>query len=84
VVELASATGPSEINRLNRHCEVTIFANVLPGAGQSAVTTAIETAIGRRARRTFVATKRQQSNGRARQASCQATGLLPEYGACLH
>ncbi len=45
VVELVAASGPSQINRLNRRRQVTIAANVLPGAGESGVTSAIEQAI---------------------------------------
>ena len=38
VVELSRATGPSEINRLNRRRQVTLFANVAPDGSESAVT----------------------------------------------
>ena len=55
---------------------MTIFANVLPGAGQSAVTTAIETAMGRRVRRSFVATKRQQSNGKGALSELPTDGIV--------
>jgi hydrophobic/amphiphilic exporter-1 (mainly G- bacteria), HAE1 family len=38
VVELSRSTGPSEINRLNRRRQVTLFANVAPDGSESAVT----------------------------------------------
>ena len=38
VVELSRSTGASEINRLNRRRQVTLFANVAPNASESAVT----------------------------------------------
>jgi hydrophobe/amphiphile efflux-1 (HAE1) family protein len=37
VVELSRSTGASEINRLNRRRQVTLFANVAPDASESAV-----------------------------------------------
>jgi multidrug efflux pump subunit AcrB len=42
VVHFREASGPSEINRLNRRRQVTITANVLPGFGESDVLSALE------------------------------------------
>ncbi len=42
VVRFRDASGPSEINRLNRRRQVTITANVLPGFGESDVLSALE------------------------------------------
>ncbi len=41
VVNVTRATGPSQINRLSRQRQVTVTANVAPGAGQSTVSDAL-------------------------------------------
>jgi multidrug efflux pump subunit AcrB len=46
VVELSRSVGPSEINRLNRRRQVTLFANVAPGASESSVTSGLTKVLG--------------------------------------
>jgi hydrophobic/amphiphilic exporter-1 (mainly G- bacteria), HAE1 family len=46
LVQLSNATGPSQVNRLNRRREVTVTSNVLPGYGESDVQAALEKIIG--------------------------------------
>jgi len=41
VVELSRSVGPSEINRLNRRRQITLFANVAPGSSEGSVTTGL-------------------------------------------
>jgi HAE1 family hydrophobic/amphiphilic exporter-1 len=42
VADFAPSSAPSDINRLNRQRQVTVFANLLPGASQSAAQSAVQ------------------------------------------
>ncbi len=42
VVSIGKAEGPSQINRLNRRRQVTIFCNAAPGVGESTITDAFD------------------------------------------
>jgi hydrophobic/amphiphilic exporter-1 (mainly G- bacteria), HAE1 family len=78
VVELSRATGPSEINRLNRRRQVTLFANVAPDGSESAVTDGLQqvlTSLDLPAGYTAQPFGRSKEMGRAAQAFFIAFGL---------
>ncbi|OFX24532.1 MAG: RND transporter [Anaeromyxobacter sp. RBG_16_69_14] len=77
VVRFRDATGPSEINRLNRRRQVTISANVLPGHGESDVLSALETIIRDEK---LPAGYTGQPSGRSKETGKAATGFAIAFG----
>ena len=78
VVKLKPGEGPSQINRLNRRRQVTIFANVAPGSSEGAVSEAAKKAIDDLhlpSGYTASATGRSREMGRAGAAFGAAMGL---------
>lgn len=78
VVELSRSTGASEINRLNRRRQVTLFANVAPDSSESAVTDGLKkvlTDLDLPAGYTAAPMGRSKEMGRAAQGFMIAFGL---------
>ncbi|MBI2393417.1 MAG: efflux RND transporter permease subunit [Deltaproteobacteria bacterium] len=78
VVHLGQGEGPSQIDRLNRRRQITVFANVTPGVGESSVTDALSAevkAMGMPADYTAGPIGRSRELGRAAQNFLIAFGM---------
>ena len=77
VVELSRSTGASEINRLNRRRQVTLFANVAPGSSESAVTDGLKKVL---ADLDLPAGYTAQPMGRSKEMGRAAQGFMIAFG----
>jgi hydrophobic/amphiphilic exporter-1 (mainly G- bacteria), HAE1 family len=77
VVELSRSTGASEINRLNRRRQVTLYANVAPEASESAVTDGLRQVL---AGLDLPAGYTAQPIGRSKEMGRAAQGFLIAFG----
>jgi HAE1 family hydrophobic/amphiphilic exporter-1 len=77
VVELTRSTGASEINRLNRRRQVTLFANVAPDSSEGAVTDGLQTVI---AGLDLPAGYTAEPLGRSKEMGRAAQGFLIAFG----
>jgi multidrug efflux pump subunit AcrB len=73
LVQNANATGPSQINRLNRRRQVTVSSNVMPGYGESDILAAFEKAIKEE---NLPAGYQSQPTGRSRETGRTAVGFI--------
>jgi HAE1 family hydrophobic/amphiphilic exporter-1 len=77
LVRLSSATGPSQINRLNHRRQVTIGTNVVPGFGESVIQGQFQKAINDQK---MPAAYQALPAGRTRETGRTATAFLVAFG----